>query len=310
MDVVRSSIERLKGTTRIESRDGAGCTLTFRLPVSLTTAQVLFVEIGEGIYGLPSTTVDRVLYSDAGRVLPFGERYAFEYDGKVADLHSLAALLGQAASDPSDLQSRPLPVVIANGDAGPVALLVDRAVDSRQIVIKGLSPLLPTLPGVSGACVLPHGSIGVILEVRELLSQPAATHGISLPRPTLAARRTPRVLVVDDSLSARRTLAQLLTDCGYEVATAVDGLDAIARIDECRPDVVLADLEMPRMNGLELASHLRGRPGMKSLPIVMITSRAGDKHRSQALRAGVTEYLTKPYLEHELLDCLTELISA
>jgi chemosensory pili system protein ChpA (sensor histidine kinase/response regulator) len=310
MDVVRSSIERLKGTTRIESRDGAGCTVTFRLPVSLTTAQVLFVATREGIYGLPSTTVDRVLYSDGGRVLPFGDRYAFEYDGKVAELHSLAALLGQSEHDPGDLQSRPLPVVIANGDAGPVALVVDRAVDSRQIVIKGLSPLLPALPGVSGACVLPHGSIGVILEVRELLGQQALTHEISPPRPALAARRAPRALVVDDSLSARRTLAQLLTDCGYEVATATDGLDAIARIDECRPDVVLADLEMPRMNGLELASHLRGRPGMKSLPIVMITSRAGEKHRSQALRAGVTEYLTKPYLEHELLDRLTELICA
>jgi chemosensory pili system protein ChpA (sensor histidine kinase/response regulator) len=309
MDVVRASIERLKGTTHIESREGAGCTLTFRLPLSLASAHVLFVAVGEGIYGLPGTIVHQVLYSDAGRIHQFGDQYAFEYDGRLSTLHSLAGLLGQAERDLSDLETRPAPIVIANSGSDSIALVIDRALDSRQVVIKGLSPLLPTLPGVAGACVLPNGNIGMILELRELLRQPAAEKQVSV-RQASATRRLPRALVVDDSLSARRALAQLLTDCGYEVSTASDGLDAIASIDEDMPDIILADLEMPRMNGLELTSHLRSRPGMGSVPIVMITSRGGEKHRAQAVRAGVTHYLTKPYLEHELLDCLNELTAS
>lgn len=307
MDVVRTSIAHLKGTTHIESREGAGCTLTFHLPLSLAAAHALFVEVGEGIYGLPGTAVDQVLYSDAGRIVQFGDRYAFEYNGQVSPLHSLAALLGQPERELCELQERPGPVVIANTGSESIALAVDRALDSREVIVKGLSPLLPTLPGVTGACVLPNGSIGVILEIRDLLRQPAATRQISVHHAP-AAHRMPRALVVDDSLSARRALAQLLTDHGYEVDTASDGLDAIASIDERTPDIVLADLEMPRMNGLELTSHVRSRPGMKSLPIVMITSRGGENHRARALRAGVTQYLTKPYFEHELLDCLNELI--
>jgi chemosensory pili system protein ChpA (sensor histidine kinase/response regulator) len=307
MDVVRASIERLKGTTHIESRTGAGCTLTFHLPLSLTAAHVLFVAVGEGIYGLPSTTVDQVLYSDAGRILQFGDQYAFEYDGRLSAVRSLAGLLGQTEPDLSDLENRPAPIVIANNDSDSIALVIDRAIDSRQVVIKGLSPLLPSLPGVAGACVLPNGNIGVILELRELLREPIAAKQIS-PHQASATHRMPRALVVDDSLSARRALAQLLTDCGYEVSTAIDGLDAIASIDAHTPNIILADLEMPRMNGLELTSHLRSRPEMQKVPIVMITSRGGEKHRTQALRAGVTRYLTKPYLEHELLDCLNQLI--
>jgi chemosensory pili system protein ChpA (sensor histidine kinase/response regulator) len=309
MDVVRASIERLKGTTHIESRAGAGCTLTFHLPLSLAAAHVLIVAIGEGIYGLPGTAVDQVLYSDAGRILRFGDQYAFEYDGRLSALHSLAGLLGKGERDLGDLESRPAPIVIANCGSDSIALVIDRALDSRQVVIKGLSPLLPTLPGVAGACVLPNGNIGVILELRELLQQPVAEKQVSTHQAS-ATHRLPRALVVDDSLSARRALAQLLTDCGYDVSTASDGLDAIASIDEHSPDIILADLEMPRMNGLELTSHLRSRPGMQSVPIVMITSRGGEKHRAQALRAGVTHYLTKPYLEHELLDCINELIAS
>jgi chemosensory pili system protein ChpA (sensor histidine kinase/response regulator) len=307
MDVVRASVERLKGTTHIESRSGDGCTLTFRLPLSLTAAHVLFVAVGEGIYGFPSTAVDHVLYSDAGRVVQMGEQHAFEYGGRICALHALGTLLGQPCEILDDLQAQPRPLVIVSTDTGHVALIVDRALDSRQVIIKGLSPLLPSLPGVAGASVLPNGSIGVILEVRELLRQGVAAFAVPAYDPPAAVTQ-PRALVVDDSLSARRALAQLLTDCGYEVVTAVDGIDAIARVEQQTPDLVLADLEMPRMNGLELTAHLRNRDLTRSVPIVMITSRGAEKHRAQALRAGVTDYLTKPYAEQELLDRLYKLM--
>jgi chemosensory pili system protein ChpA (sensor histidine kinase/response regulator) len=309
MDVVRASIEKLKGTVHIDSRAGQGCTLIFRLPLSLTATHALFVGVGDGVYGLPSTGVDQVLYSDAGRVTQFADRFAFEYGGQVYPLHSLAALLGQSQEDFARIVEQPLPLVLVAGDTGPVAIAVERALDSRQIIVKGLSRMLPSLPGVAGACVLPDGGIGVILEIRELLRQPHS--GISS---NIVAVQTPvlpnaiRALVVDDSLSARRALAQLLTDCGYEVATAIDGLDAVAKLAESTPDVLLVDLEMPRMNGLELAAHVRNKSVTRDVPIVMITSRGAEKHRAQAIRSGVTEFMTKPYQEHELLERVSLLV--
>jgi chemosensory pili system protein ChpA (sensor histidine kinase/response regulator) len=301
MDVVRASIERLKGTVQLQSRAGDGCTLTFRLPLSLTSAHALFVGVGEATYGLPSTSVEQVLYSDAGRVLVVGDQHAFEYAGQVAPLYTLAQLLGHSSDLLNEIESRPAPLVLVQSDAGLVALAVDRALDSRQIVIKGLPKILPTIPGIAGACVLPNGAVGVIIEVRELLRRPTVAARSVAPEPKQNPRDALRALVVDDSLSARRTLAQLLGDCGFEVTVAVDGLDAIESLETHPADVILADMEMPRMNGLDLTAHLRADPRFQGVPIVMITSRAAEKHRAQALRAGVTDYVTKPYLEHDLL---------
>jgi len=311
MDVVRASIERLKGTISFESKPGAGCTLLMRLPLSLTSQHTLFVGVADCVYGLPSTSVEQVLYSDAGRIIELGDRPGFEYGAQIYPLHSLGALLGHAESNLDDLQTTPRPLVLARVDSGAtesvVALVVDRALDSRQIVVKGLSPMLPGMPGVAGAAVMPDGGIGVILEVRELLRTPehqpvrlevVPSHG---QQPT---KHTRRALVVDDSLSARRGLAQLLGDAGYDVITAIDGLDALSQIETAPPDLILVDMEMPRMNGLELTAHLRGHQTFNGVPIVMITSRATEKHRSQALRTGVNEYITKPYLEHDLIDRL------
>jgi len=310
MDVVRSSIERLKGAAHLESRAGAGCVLTFRLPLSLTAAHALFVSVADAVYGLPSTTVDQVLYSDAGRVLQLGDGFAFEYGGQVLPLHSLSTLIGQSGRGLEDLERQPRPLVIVHADTGRVALAVEQALDSRQVIIKGLSAMLPTLPGVTGACVLPDGGVGVILEVRELLRQPVAavSRGGADSDQALPAQSARRALVVDDSLSARRALEHLLSDGGYSVVTATDGLDALTRLEEQQPDLILVDLEMPRMNGLEMTSLVRSMPDLQALPIVMITSRGAEKHRAQARQAGVTEFMTKPYLEHELLDRLYALV--
>ncbi len=308
MDVVRSAVEKLKGTVHIESRSGHGCSLLFRLPLSLTTTHALFVGIGSGVYGLPSTGVDQVLYSDAGRIARFADRFAFEYAGQVYPLYSLASLLGQPDEGFAQIIERPMPLVLMAGDTGPIAVAVERALDSRQIVVKGLSRMLPSLPGVAGACVLPDGGIGVILEVRELLRRGEASFATPAQHVDEIIPNAVRALVVDDSLSARRALAQLLTDCGYEVMSAIDGLDAIAKLEQSTPDVLLVDLEMPRMNGLELTTHVRNNAQWKDLPIIMITSRAADKHRAQAMRSGVSEFLTKPYQEHELLERVSALV--
>jgi chemosensory pili system protein ChpA (sensor histidine kinase/response regulator) len=304
MDVVRASIEKLKGTVHLESRTGMGCTLLLRLPLSLTSQHTLFVGVGECVYGLPSTTVEQVLYSDAGRVVALGNQFGFEYANQVSPLYSLGVLLGHADANLHGMEAAPRPLVLVRGDDGLVAIAVDRALDSREIVIKGLSPLLPSLPGVAGAAVLPDGGIGIILEVRDLLrlrEQKTMTASSAVVATNKTVRRA---LVIDDSLSARRGLAQLLNDAGYAVTTAVDGMDALTQMETQSPDLILVDMEMPRMNGLELTAHLRNDVNFGGVPIVMITSRATEKHRTQALRAGVSEFITKPYIEHELIDRL------
>lgn len=309
MDSIRSAVERLKGTVQLDSRPGDGCTLTFRLPLSLSSTHVLFVRVDEAVYGLPSTAVERVVYSDTGE-LSFGSDATFSFESSTCPLHSLAALLGQTGRRLDELGTRPGPIVVVHGDTGPVALAVDRAVDSREVLIQPLGPTLPRLPGIAGGCVLPDGGISVVLEIGELLRTPVVS------APDDVARQRPQspdvrccALVVDDSLSARRALSELLGDSGYRVETAVDGLDAINRLTEVDPDIVLVDLEMPRMNGLELTSHLRSSEAWGSLPIVMITSRATAKHTQQAVAAGVSAYLTKPYSEDDLIDKLHDLVA-
>jgi chemosensory pili system protein ChpA (sensor histidine kinase/response regulator) len=245
-----------------------------------------------------------VLYSDAGRVVALGNQFGFEYANQISPLYSLGVLLGHTDANLHGMEAAPRPLVLVRSDDGLVAIAVDRALDSREIVIKGLSPLLPSLPGVAGAAVLPDGGIGIILEVRDLLrlrEQKTMTASSAVVATNKTVRRA---LVIDDSLSARRGLAQLLNDAGYAVTTAVDGMDALTQMETQSPDLILVDMEMPRMNGLELTAHLRNDVNFGGVPIVMITSRATEKHRTQALRAGVSEFITKPYIEHELIDRL------
>jgi CheY-like chemotaxis protein len=148
-----------------------------------------------------------------------------------------------------------------------------------------------------------------VLDVQELLSQPAPPLIVpEVVEPEHAAIAAPNVLVVDDSLSARRTLAQVIADAGFEARTAVDGLDAIDAIEERTPDLILLDLEMPRMNGLELAAHLRADEQTQEIPIVMVTSRSTAKHREQAHAAGIDAFITKPYQDDELAEQIRLLI--
>ena len=199
------------------------------------------------------------------------------------------------------------------------ALLIDQAIGNEEIVVKDLGVYVPKLPGVGGVAVLGDGQVIPVLDLQNLLSdarQPVASrpphtyrsheaHGpegiAGTGKPALR-----KVMIVDDSLSVRRTLSELISDAGYQVVIARDGLEAVELLVKERPVAVLADLEMPRMNGLELTSHIRGTPKLAEIPIIMITSRSQRKHRDEASRVGVTAYINKPYTEDELLGLLHE----
>jgi CheY-like chemotaxis protein len=173
------------------------------------------------------------------------------------------------------------------------------------LVVKGFGRYLTKIRGVIGATILGDGSVTPVLDLPELLRAPVET-GLrtqsSQTTSSVVRAGLPKALVVDDSLSARRSLAQFMQDSGFEVRTARDGLEAIEVIEAGKPDILLVDMEMPRMNGIELTSYVRGAPALGDLPIIMITSRSTTKHREQATSAGVNAYLTKPFAEDELLE--------
>jgi chemosensory pili system protein ChpA (sensor histidine kinase/response regulator) len=183
---------------------------------------------------------------------------------------------------------------------------VQEVLAGTDLVVKDLGRYVQRLPGIVGATILGDGAVTPVLDLPELVggARKALGHAVNAlaDEAEQEARRLPMALVVDDSLSARRALVQVMQDAGYEVREARDGLEAVDIVAGKRPDIVLADMEMPRMNGIELTFHLRARPETADLPVIMITSRSTAKHRQQAETAGVNAYLTKPFLDDELLD--------
>jgi len=185
-----------------------------------------------------------------------------------------------------------------------VAVQVDALAGSREIVVKSLGAQFAAVPGLGGATILGDGSVVLILD---LLAQLRARQGVAAPRTGYqhgAQVRRLQVLVVDDSVTVRKVTSRLLERHGMQVLTAKDGVDAMALLQEYSPDILLLDIEMPRMDGFEVARRVRQHPTLKDLPIIMITSRTGQKHRERAVAIGVNEYLGKPYQENQLLECI------
>jgi chemosensory pili system protein ChpA (sensor histidine kinase/response regulator) len=218
-------------------------------------------------------------------------------------------------------------VVIFRSAAQRIAVHVDEVLGNQEVVVKNLGPQLARLPGLAGMTVLASGAVVLIYnpvalttvygeQARQLSADSAQPEvlgnaGTSLPTPAPAAPGIPLVLVVDDSITVRRVTQRLLAREGYRVALAADGLQALAKLAEERPAVVLSDIEMPRMDGFDLARNIRADERLSKLPIIMITSRIAEKHREHARELGVDHYLGKPYSEEELLSlvkhyCSTE----
>lgn len=310
MDVVNRSITDLRGTMDIDSSANSGTTITLRVPLTMISMHVLLIRVGEHIFGVPSSTLNQALFSDAGPVVHVDNDWIFRFADTDYLLRNVSELLGIQGPAVSTLSERVAPLLLVRTESGPVGVVVDELVDGRYLVVTRLRAFVPRVRGVIGASILADGSVAPVLDVQELLRQPATMVPIhEIAEPEVVTRNVPNILVVDDSLSARRTLAQVISDVGYEPRTAVDGLDAIDAIEERIPDLILLDLEMPRMNGLELAAHLRSDKHTHDIPIVMVTSRSTAKHREQAHAAGIDAFITKPYQEDELAEQIRLLIA-
>jgi chemosensory pili system protein ChpA (sensor histidine kinase/response regulator) len=303
MDVVKSEIAALGGRVDLASDNGKGTRFTIYLPLTLAVTQAVLVRAGDVAYAIPAVMVEQVRqvkapelesYRTAGETTWQERRYPFRY---------LPRLLGDADFVPE--QKRVTPVMLLRTGANTVALQVDEVAGSQEIVVKNTGPLLARVAGITGATVLGNGDIVLILNPVILGGrEPVASTrlpGVPAPAPQPEAPAVPTIMIVDDSLTVRKITGRLLAREGYNVLTAKDGVDAMEQLQENLPDVMLVDIEMPRMDGFDLTRNVRADRRLKHVPIIMITSRTADKHRAYAKEIGVNVYLGKPYQEDELL---------
>jgi chemosensory pili system protein ChpA (sensor histidine kinase/response regulator) len=309
MDVVAVEIKKLGGALHMETTPGRGSRFTIRLPFTLAISHALVVRTGDELYALPLPTVEGVVRLPRAEVEGYlrSESAGFSHGGHRYRVQPLAVYVGMEPS-PLPEQNVTIPLVLVRAGEHSTALLADELIGSREIVVKPVGPQISGIRGISGATILGDGRVVIILAIGALVR--AEWRGRSTPIVTRdrADRRT-FVLVVDDSITVRRVTQRLLERNGMRVLTARDGMDAIALLSEQVPDVILLDIEMPRMDGYEVAALVRSDPRLRDVPIIMITSRVGEKHRARAIELGVNDYLGKPYQESQLLDAIAPLVA-
>jgi len=309
MDVVANEVKKLGGALFIESTPGAGTKFTIRLPFTLAISQALIVRVVDELYALPLPTVEGVVRLTREEVQQHleNEGPSFDYGGQKYRFQHLGAFLG---SGPSLLPEGDVsvPVILVRAGEHSTALVTDELVGSREIVVKSVGPQISGIRGISGATILGDGRIVIILDVGALVRSEWRRAGFDPAQGRDREDRRTFALVVDDSITVRRVTQRLLERNGMRVMTAKDGVDAVSIMQENVPDVILLDIEMPRMDGYEVAAHVRNDPRLKDVPIVMITSRVGEKHRARAIELGVSDYLGKPYQEAQLLDAIEPLV--
>ena len=315
MDVVNDRVSGLKGRLSIESTPYGGSKFIVRVPVSSGAVQALIVQCANEEVALPSDQVVKALAADEVEIIASNHSTpVLRHLGQDYPVYALGVWLGfEDATTPSSLLAslEDKPAVLCQGAQQTVALVVDAVVDARELILQDVGRLARRIAGVVGGALRNDGRPMFLLDVAALerASQSVRRAGASLAlRRRMAVQRT-RVLVVDDALSVRRSMEQLLEDAGYDVVTAADGFLALEVVRSKTPAIVLTDLEMPNLNGLELTKRLRELPQFMGTPIVMITSRASDKHRNLAEEAGVDLYLTKPYTDAALIEHVKRLTS-
>ncbi|ROR98918.1 chemosensory pili system protein ChpA (sensor histidine kinase/response regulator) [Sinobacterium caligoides] len=312
LDVVHSEIKLLGGMVDISSNHGLGTRFTVRLPFTVSVNRALMVKVAGDIYAIPLNTIEGVV-----RVSPFEleayyqpEAPLFEYAGQPYNLRYMGSLLQSQAKPKLSNQSAPLPVVLVRGADHAVAVQVDALLGSREIVVKNLGPQFSRVQGLTGATVLGDGSVVVILDLMAMIRADISQGYSQLEQGDgqVEKQDTLTVMVVDDSVTVRKVTSRFLERNGMNVLLAKDGADAMQLLIDHKPDVMLLDIEMPRMDGFEVASRVKHSDRLRDIPIIMITSRTGDKHRERAFSLGVDRYLGKPYQEAQLLETLAELV--
>ncbi|MGK0269802.1 MAG: chemotaxis protein histidine kinase CheA/ActR/RegA family two-component response regulator [Cocleimonas sp.] len=308
MDVVNSSVENLKGALSIDSDVGEGTTFNLTIPVTLITNTTLLVKAADNTIAIPTEIIEQILYQEANSVITRDDTFFVLYEDQEIEIKSLSKLLKWPTQEIDFTKS--YNVLIIKTDEDTHAIHIDSILSSREVVVKPLSPWVSSTKGIIGACHLTDGGVAPVIQLSTVLKQTKAeSHWLSATeraQAKLSAKPvvTPNILVVDDSLSNRKALSLIIDKTDYDVITAVDGMDALRIMNENKIDLVFTDLEMPRMNGLELTQSIRAWSDKSKIPIVMITSRTTSKHRELAAKAGVDDYLTKPVVTETLIESM------
>ncbi|MBG6074846.1 chemosensory pili system protein ChpA (sensor histidine kinase/response regulator) [Polaromonas sp. CG_9.11] len=322
LDVVRNEVISLGGRINTSTVAGKGTDFTMVLPLTTAVTQVVMIRAGSMSVGVPANVVETVRRVSAAELQQAYRSGMLDVGGESVPFFWSGALL-QASHFSSEAQAKTTAVVVFRSAAQRIAMHVDEVLGNREVVVKNLGPQLSGLPGLTGMSMLPSGAVVLIYNPVGLAAvygqqartwskdhlEQSANRLTGNIAPVLAAPRTPLILVVDDSITVRRVTQRLLLRDGYRVAMAADGLQALERLQEEIPAVVLSDIEMPRMDGFDLARNIRADERMKDLPIIMITSRIAGKHNEYAMELGVNHYLGKPYSEDELLRLIRQYCS-
>lgn len=307
MDVVRSEISALGGRIDVSSRAGQGTSFVIHLPLTLAVTQVLMVRAGETVYAIPSAMIEQVRQVKSADMENLHRARQVEWQGHAYPLQYLPHMLGNM-----DVAEENLPrnsVLLLRRGEQRIALHVDEMLGNQEVMVKNIGPQLSRLSGIAGATVLGNGGVLLILNPIQLAQRIGATGKPGKEAAIQPLATHPLIMVVDDSLTVRKITSRMLLRAGYQVVTATDGVDALEKLEEFTPRVMLLDIEMPRMDGFALAKQLRRDPRTRDLPIIMITSRTADKHREYAMQLGVNTYLGKPYQEDDLLQNIADFMA-
>ncbi|MGH7279312.1 MAG: hybrid sensor histidine kinase/response regulator, partial [Candidatus Rokuibacteriota bacterium] len=307
MDVVRADVGRLNGEVEVETEVGIGTRFTIRLPLTVVISDALLVRVGRETLAVPLNAVRSIVHVAPSDVRSVGRAELVRVEEQVLDLLRLDVHLGLPRSEPTG----PLPVVALRAGGRACAVAVDELVGKEEIVIKSLNGFLEGVGPYAGATIAGDGRVLLLLDPSRLLEP--AEPGPGSAGPAMAAAVAPahgrRVLLVDDSVSVRKFMGRMLEKAGFEVVTANDGADALDRLADVTVDVIVTDLEMPRVNGYELIEDLRRRPATREVPVIILTTRAGEKHVSAARRLGIRDHMTKPVDEAAFVRRLEALVA-
>jgi chemosensory pili system protein ChpA (sensor histidine kinase/response regulator) len=312
MDVVDSEIKQLGGVLDIETDSGKGTVFHIRLPLTLAINQALLVSTSDDVFAIPLASIEGVVRITGLELQRFydSDNSHYEFNGIEYELKHLGGMLTGNQGDYSK-QLQLFPVLLVHVGDQHFALHVDDLLGRREIVVKPVGLQIGGVRGIAGATILADGRVVLILEMSALVvadslfkeRQPV----IEEAEPVIVDQKK-TIMVVDDSITIRKVTERMLARYGIEVILAKDGVDATNQLQEQMPDLMLLDIEMPRMDGFEVASFVRNDDRLKDLPIIMITSRTGAKHKDKAMEIGVNQYLGKPFQEEDLLSNINEIL--
>ncbi|GAK54858.1 cheA signal transduction histidine kinase [Candidatus Vecturithrix granuli] len=323
MDVVKTNIAKLGGTIEIKTEAGKGTKFSIKLPLTLIIYAALLVKCGDQEFAISLTSVEETARIPAHHIHNVGRQEVIKLRDQVLPIRRLRDILRLNHSQTTSQQAY-MPVIVVRSADQTLALIVDELIGRETIVIKPLGEYLKKVKLFSGATISGEGKVRLILDISTIIDQelsPKTPLGVAsarlelnesfdMPAPEPPEEKTkPELLLVDDSISIRKIIGMMLGNAGYKVDVAVDGVEAIEKISTTSYDLILTDLEMPRMHGYELIAEVRSGGQAKDIPIIVLTSRAGDKHYSKAIELGANDYIVKPVDEDTLLNSVRKLLS-